>query len=147
MKCASIFLTLILGLALPAVGHAQWGTYAEEDRLDPYQYQDVDDGQLLKFGSYVLTPIGMGLEWGLMRPLHYVATQTVLAPVLSGDKEHFQFGQTDNASLVPPGTFAPPPVNLSTSFEPAPPERGVPSTLIEQVVPPAPSTGAQPAVH
>lgn len=113
----------------------------------PYEYQDVEDGQLLKFGSYVLTPIGMGLEWGLTRPLHYLATQTPLAPVLSGDKEHYQFGQNDNANRLPPETFAAPPVNLSNTFVSAPPEHTSVTTVIEQSVPPAPSTWSQPIIH
>lgn len=147
MKRVAILLTLIVSLMLPARGHAQWGTIAEEDRLEPYEYQDVDDGQFLKFASYVLTPIGMGLEWGLTRPLHHLATQTLLAPVLSGDKYHTQFGQNNNADLVPPETFAPPPLDFSNSFVPAPPEHTVVTTLIEQPVPPAPAIGNQPIIH
>ena len=147
MKRARTFLmTLILGLALPLLAHAQYGTYAEQDRLNPYEYQDVDDGQLLKLTSYVLTPFGMGLEWGLMRPLHYAATQTFLAPVLSGDKDYVQFGQNNNADLVPPGTFSPPPVNFSDYYVPSPPEQTVVTTLTEQPVPPSPP-GMQRSIH
>ncbi len=138
---------LILCLAMPALSHAQWGSYAEEDRLDPFEYRDVDDAQFLKFASYVLTPIGMGLEWGLMRPLHYAATQTALAPVMSGDKEHLYFGQSNNADLAPPGTFSPPPVNFSNAFVPSPDQHTVQSTVIEESIPPSMPAGGQRAVH
>jgi hypothetical protein len=147
VKRLAILLTLIGALAVPALTRAQWSDDSQQDRLNPYEYQDVDDGQLLKLGSYVLTPIGMGLEWGLMRPLNYLATQTPLAPVLSGDKDHYQFGQNDNANLVPPETFAAPPVNFSNTFVPAPPEHTVVTTVIEQAVPPSSSTGSQAIIH
>lgn len=147
MKRVSIVVSLLLALGLPATSHAQWGTYDEQDRLNPYQYRDVDDGQFLMFASYVLTPIGMGLEWGLTRPLHYTATQTVLAPILSGDKDYTQFGQNNNADLIPPETFAPPPMNFSTTFVPAPRDQPVSSSLIEQAVPPSTTAGRQPAIH
>lgn len=96
-------LALVL-MSWPAISHAQ---YEDEDLQHPNQYNDVEDGQLLKLFSYVLTPVGMGLEWGVARPLHYLATQTPLAPVLSGDTERTYFGQNNNASYVPPGTFGP----------------------------------------
>ena len=97
------FLALVL-MSWPAISHAQ---YDDEDLQHPNQYNDVEDGQLLKLFSYVLNPIGVGLEWGVARPLNYLATRTPLAPVLSGDTERTFFGQTDNASQLPPGTFGP----------------------------------------
>lgn len=97
------FLALVL-VSWPAISHAQ---YADEDLQHPNQYNDVEDGQLLKLFSYVLNPVGVGLEWGVARPLHYLATRTPLAPVLSGDTQATFFGETDNASQLPPGTFGP----------------------------------------
>jgi hypothetical protein len=91
-------------MSWPAISHAQ---YDDEDLQHPNQYNDVEDGQLLKLFSYVLNPVGMGLEWGVARPLHYLATQTPLAPVLSGDTQPTFFGQNNNASYLPPGTFGP----------------------------------------
>lgn len=147
MKRVAILLALIATLAAPALARAQWSGDVQQDRLNPYEYQDVDDGQLLKFASYVLTPIGMGLEWGVTRPLNYLATQTPLAPVLSGDKDYYQFGQNDNANLLPPETFAAPQVNFSNTFVPAPPEHTVVTTVTEESVPPSPPTGSQPTIH
>ncbi|MGH7001144.1 MAG: hypothetical protein ACREEA_06525 [Stellaceae bacterium] len=127
MKNAILWLFAVLLLALPARARAQ---YSDSDRLDPDEYRDVDNGQFLQFGAYVLTPIGMGLEWGMMRPLHHLATRTAIAPLLSGDKEHIQFGQNHNADLAPPGTFRPAPMNLTNQFVPAPPETGPLTTTI-----------------
>jgi hypothetical protein len=102
MKCAVVVILALL-LSWPAISHAQYndtGGQADQD-----QYQDVEDGQLLKVASYLLTPFGMALEWGVMRPLHYLATQTSAAPWLSGDTGDDFFGENHNADMVPPGTF------------------------------------------
>ncbi len=120
MKVKLLALFMIAALAHPAISHAQY--VDDTDTRNPYEYRDVDDGQLLKLFSYVLTPIGMGLEWSLMRPLHYAATQTATAPLLSGDKDVYEFGENNNSDLTPPGTFDPAPMNLSNSFVPSPPE-------------------------
>lgn len=153
MRRWAIVIILLLGVAWPRAGHAQCSPYStseekyDNDQLDPCQYQDVEDGQLLNFASYFMTPVGMGLEWGITRPLHYLATQTVLAPILSGDKDFKQFGQNNNADLLPPGTFAPPPLNFSTTFVPSPPEPPPPSRLVEQPINPSIPTGSQPALR
>ncbi len=119
MRATILALSVALLTILPAVAHAQY--VSDMDEANPYEYRDVDDGQLLKLAAYLLTPFGMGLEWGVTRPLHYVATQTSMAPLLSGDKDTYTFGQNNNSDLVPPGTFDPQPLNLSNSFVPAPP--------------------------
>jgi hypothetical protein len=104
MKRIIIGLLALVLMSWPAISQAQ---YSVEDLQHPNQYNDVEDGQVLKLFSYVLNPIGMGLEWGIARPLHFLAVRTPLAPVLSGDTEHPLFGETDNASRLPPGTFGP----------------------------------------
>jgi hypothetical protein len=102
MKRAAIgFLALVI-INWPLFVHAQ---YTNEDRQDPGRYNDVDDGQALKLVSYILTPFGMALEWGLTRPLHSLATNGPVAPLLSGDTEPSYFGQNNNADQLPPGTF------------------------------------------
>jgi hypothetical protein len=117
MKRALICFSAAVLLAWPAISQAQ---RMGDDLQNPGQYNDVEDGQLLKAVSYILMPIGMGLEWGLTRPLHYAATQTPLAPVLSGDRDNNNyFGQTDNLVKLPPGTFAPPPLNLGNNITPS----------------------------
>jgi hypothetical protein len=145
MKRTIFALAAISLIALPAIARAQYYDF-EQDTRNPYEYRDVDDGQALRLLAYVLTPIGMGLEWGLMRPLHYAATETALAPALSGDKDEYQFGQNNNADLVPPGTFNPEPMNLSNDFVHSP-ERpaGKSGRLRETIVPP--SRASQPQIH
>ena len=81
------------------------------------QYQDVEDGQFLKLVSYVLNPMGMALEWGLMRPLNSLATKSSVAPLLSGDKGPAFFSDNNNANQVPPGTFAPRTINPTNNME------------------------------
>ena len=71
---------------MPASALAQQGPY--NDKQNPNEYTDTEDGQLLKVFSYVIAPIGYALEWGVTRPLHYLATKTSLAPALSGDTEY-----------------------------------------------------------
>ena len=74
------------GDAMPAGALAQQGPY--NDKQNPNEYTDTEDGQILKVFSYVIAPIGYALEWGVTRPLHYLATKTSLAPALSGDTEY-----------------------------------------------------------
>jgi hypothetical protein len=106
------FFALVL-MSWPAISHAQY----DEDLQHPNQYNDVEDGQPLKLLSYILNPIGVGLEWGVTRPLHYLATQTPAAPILSGDTDRSFFGETNNADRVPPGTFGPYTINPTNRME------------------------------
>jgi hypothetical protein len=103
MKRAAICLLTLLALTLPHLSHAQ----DFDDESGPPPYNDVEDGQALRVAGYILAPFGYALEWGLTRPLHHAATDTPLAPVLSGDTEIKYFGQTSNADRLPPSTFAP----------------------------------------
>ncbi|MGH8013596.1 MAG: hypothetical protein ACREQ4_13955 [Candidatus Binataceae bacterium] len=105
MKRAALLLLTIALLSLPALSYAQYTDTSNSDLENPRNYNDVEDGQLLKLASYLLGPIGYGLEWGLARPLHYAATQTSLAPIISGDTNRAYFGQNHNADKLPPGAF------------------------------------------
>ncbi len=159
-----IVLSLALILAAPVLTRAQ---NDDIDETSNSQYHDVDDGQLLKLVSYILMPVGMALEWGVMRPLHHAATQTAAAPLLSGDRGSPFFTNNDNASLVPPGTFLPNVINTTNKIETT---NGIETTnkverfktsaqnrvtasslgaLKEESIPPsAPiSSGSQPALH
>ena len=44
------------------------------DRQNPNEYTD-EDSQPLRMLSYLVAPVGFLLEWGVARPLHYVATE------------------------------------------------------------------------
>src|SRR5438132_11825951 len=143
---------LALLLAWPLLSHAQ---FDDQDRQDAMQYRDNEDGQLLKIVSYILTPVGMTLEWGLTRPLHYAATQTPAAPLLSGDTDPSFFGQNSNASHVPPGTFGPYLINPTNNMQPSNDSRvasapGAPKRLApaQSIPPSAPQTSdTQPALQ
>ena len=146
-----IVCTLALILAGPAISGAQTD---EQDRQNPPPYRDVDDAQALKVVSYILTPVGMVLEWGLLRPLHYLATQTPVAPLLSGDKGSPFFSDNNNASQVPPGTFEPDTINPSNNFQasnktlvPVAPA-GTTLAPAQSITPSKPLlSGSQPALH
>jgi hypothetical protein len=143
---------LALVLTGPVVCHAQSDDF---DRQNPTQYRDVEDGQVLKVVSYILNPVGMALEWGVARPLHYLSTQSSAAPLLSGDKGPSFFTENNNASQVPPGTFGPPNVNLSNNLQASSNEAGVPVAPAGQTLAPAQSvppskpllSGGQPALR
>ncbi|HKV53093.1 MAG TPA: hypothetical protein VJN94_00495 [Candidatus Binataceae bacterium] len=147
MKRVTLALVVVM-LLWPAISRAQ---YMDQDEQNPTQYRDVDDGQLLKVVSYALTPVGMALEWGLTRPLHYLATQTAVAPLLSGDNGSSLFNQNDNASQVPPGTFGPYTINPTNSevansqvVTPVPVRR-IPLPPAETIPPSPPTQAGQPA--
>jgi hypothetical protein len=154
--------TLALVLAGPVICRAQAGPATpraqndDSDRQNPTEYRDLEDGQVLKLVSYILMPVGMALEWGLMRPLHHLATQTSAAPLLSGDNTPSFFNENKNANKVPPGTFGPytinPTNNLhasnnSATLVPVPPPRTKlpPSESIPPSQPVVPES--QPALH
>ena len=152
MKRVLICLVAALVLGWPLISHAQSGD--DEDQQNPNEYNDTWDGQALKLLSYILNPVGMALEWGLTRPLHYAATQTPVAPALSGDTNGSYMDRTDNASKVPPGTFGPYATNRTNGSQPeasgqalppvSPP--AFPSSQIQPVTPPQPS-GEQPVIR
>jgi hypothetical protein len=106
MKRISISLLALLALTMPSLAHAQ-SSIRDRSEFGPPPYNDVDDGQLLRLAAYVLAPVGYALEWTVTRPLHHLATDTVLAPVLSGDTNIRYFGETANASRLPANTFVP----------------------------------------
>jgi hypothetical protein len=58
--------------------------YSDVDQQNPNEYTD-EDSQPLRIVAYLVAPIGFALEWGVARPIHYVATQTFLAPVFNAD--------------------------------------------------------------
>src|ERR1700722_9049101 len=105
MKRVLSCLLAMLALTLPRLAQAQ--QYDVDDNYGPPPYNDVDNGQALQLAAYILAPFGYALEWGVTRPLHKAATDSPLAPVLSGDTEIRYFGETNNADRLPAGTFAP----------------------------------------
>lgn len=119
---AIISLCIAFTIGLPTLCHAQ--SY-DNDRQNPKQYTN-DDSQPVRLMAYVLSPLGFALEWGVTRPLHYIATDTFLAPVFGGDRT--------------PETYVPP-------FPPMEPEAGSPppQPTIEAALPPTELKPAAPA--
>jgi hypothetical protein len=146
-----IVCTLALILAGPAISGAQTNDQDQQTQ----QYRDVEDAQLLQLVSYILTPAGMALEWGVMRPLHYLATQTSAAPLLKGDNGPSFFSENNNADLVPPGTFGPYTINPTNNLQASNNNTPVPVAPAGTALPPAQSippsklllSGSQPALH
>src|SRR5216684_4395888 len=102
-RALMLFAAMVLFLSAPRISRAQYSS--SDDKATAGQYNDADDGQLLKIVSYALAPVGYMLEWTVTRPLNYAATETPLAPMLSGDTEGKNFfGETDRASQLPAGT-------------------------------------------
>ena len=143
-------MVLALAIAMPAMAFAQQGPY--NDKQNPQEYTNAEDGQLIKVVSYFIAPIGYALEWTVTRPLHYLATKTALAPAMSGD--------TENSEIYNPSPSAEPieplaPVDTASSSS----TRGssAPQTYIERTpvgppaVPPSlapvPTPPQQPALH
>jgi hypothetical protein len=142
MKRALIGLVVLVMAGWPVLSHAQY-----TDDEESSNYTDVDDGQALKVVSYILTPFGMALEWGLTRPLRYTATKTAIGPLLSGDTETSYFGQTNNAALLPPGTFAPSVMAGQYSSLPVPAQPSASRSTLAPVAPMQQSNLPQPAAR
>jgi len=108
----------VCALALVLAGPAICGAQTQDlEQRNTDEYRDVEDGQPLKGVAYLLTPVGMLVEWGVARPLHYLATKTFMGPVLSGDKRSVFFTENNNAGQLPPETFAPVKINPTNNLQ------------------------------
>jgi hypothetical protein len=117
---------LTLAVAMPRMALAQQGPY--NDKQNPNEYTNAEDGQLLKIVSYFIAPIGYALEWTVARPLHYLATKTALAPAMSGDTEYSEiYNPGPTAEPIEP--LAPANTGSSAAVEP---EMSAPQTYIER---------------
>jgi hypothetical protein len=117
---------LALAVAMPGMVFAQQGPY--NDKQNPDEYTDAEDGQPIKIVSYFIAPVGYALEWAVARPLHYLATKTSLAPAMSGDTERSEiYNPGPTAEPIEP--LAPRPTASSAS---AAPVTSAPQTYIER---------------
>jgi hypothetical protein len=138
---------MVLALGMPAMALAQQGPY--NDKQNPNEYTDTEDGQLLKVVSYFIAPLGYALEWGVTRPLHYLATKTPLAPAMSGDTEYSEmYNPGPTAQPIVPA----PPAKTASSGESAAPQTYIERTPVGPASVPAPlvpltSPPAQPVLH
>jgi len=97
-----LILAAVLLLAVPSFAHAQ---YSDMDKQAPGEYND-DDSQPLKLLSYALAPIGFVLEWGVARPLHYLATDSFMAPILGANTDADEMTVAPIAELPPLDTIS-----------------------------------------
>jgi hypothetical protein len=91
MLRAAICFSAALVLGFPNFSHAQ---YNDNDRQNSGEYTD-EDSQPLALMADVLYPVGFAAEWLIARPLHYVATDSPIAPVFR------PVGGTDNSPPPP----------------------------------------------
>ncbi len=84
---AIIGLSAALILGVPNLARAQ---YSDTDNQNPKEYTD-EDSNPLRMLAYLVSPIGFALEWGIARPMHYIATDTFLAPVFNSDTRPPEF--------------------------------------------------------
>ena len=82
MRRLPIVVLALLLLGVPAFSHAD--DFNESRTSQDY---NQDDSNPVRVMSYFLTPVGFVLEWTIARPLHYLATETFLAPALDSEYE------------------------------------------------------------
>ncbi len=149
MRRLTICAVLALALAIPSVTLAQQGPY--NDKQNPNEYTNTEDGQPLKIFSYVIAPIGYAFEWGVARPLHYLATKTSLAPVMSGDTEYSEIynpGPTvQPIQPLPPPSVAPLASAPGTHVEEAPMSSAAPRASQPSAPVLVAPSGGQPAMQ
>ncbi len=143
MRRVIFSLVAALLLVAPSFVHAQ---YSEMDRQDPTEYDD-QDSQLLNIVSYGLRPIGYMLEWGVSRPLHYLANKSPVAPVLGANTD----AEKDR---LPPITELPLPDDIQETTKPVRQETVIRSPFQAPVSSTTPSQSAakgsgasQPVLH
>lgn len=138
MRRAIIVVAAVLILGAPALARAQ---YNDTDRQNPTEYTD-EDSHPLRLAAFLMAPVGFVLEWTIARPIHYIATQTGLAPVFNGDVREPTYTPPAIAEipLDDVGDEALPP----TEVTPAPPVKSQQAPLSQS---PAPIPGSQPALQ
>jgi len=138
MRKVAIILAAALWLSLPTISRAQ---YNDSDRQDPKEYHDEDSQPLALFAD-VLYPIGYALEWGLTRPMHWIANDSPVSPA------YRPIGGSDNSAaprvpIIPDNTMDQ--TTTSTTPQDWSPTRS-PVTLNATVIRPVEPAAAAPSV-
>lgn len=141
---AIICLSAALFIGVPNLARAQ---NIDSDKQNPKEYTDEDSHPLRMF-AYFVAPVGFLLEWGVARPLHYLATSTFLAPAMNAETREptFQAPAIAEIPLDDVGDEPPVPSRFtgdvrSKSLE----ELRAPSTGIG--APTGAGSGSQPIIH
>ncbi len=145
MRRVAIILSAALFVALPAISHAQ---YNDTDNQNPKEYHDEDSQPLAIVGD-LLYPFGYAAEWLIARPMHYIATESPVAPVFRpvGGND---MSPPPPVPIIPDNTMDQ--ASSSTTPQDWSPTRGpitTNATVVKQAAPsaPPPASGSQPALH
>jgi len=79
----ALALAMIFAVASPARAH---------------DYDRENDGHLLRLVAYAFYPVGMGLEYGIMRPIHQLVSQPKLC-VIFGHEPRNQVDENGNPAV------------------------------------------------
>ena len=132
MKVVAILLSAAF-LTCAAPSYAQ---YADEQR-NPHEYTQ-EDSHPIKFLSYLLAPIGFVLDWTVARPMHYLSTESALAPVY-GNQEDDTPAAMPPLAQIPPDNFS---ANTASSLRD---QSLTPPVTKRKIEPVFPQASAQPA--
>src|SRR5579875_1979420 len=105
MRGFGVAVVLITALAVTSCAVAQAQDSGAE-MPNPNQYTQEDSHPVRGIG-YLLSPIGVALEYTIARPLHYLATNTFLQPILDPAREsdewtEFYGGGAGGVAALPP---------------------------------------------
>ncbi|HTY55227.1 MAG TPA: hypothetical protein VMB26_08505 [Candidatus Binataceae bacterium] len=104
-----IIIVILVAAFAPGRAFCQ-GQQDPNDIQNPKEYTD-EDANPLKMIATILNPVGYFLEWTVARPLHYLATDSPLAPVFGGNDEEdtYLYGKT----TIPPSLAEMPPSDMA----------------------------------
>jgi hypothetical protein len=144
MRRIAIILSAALFVALPTISHAQSN---DTDSQNPKEYHD-EDSQLLALFADVLYPIGFAAEWLVARPMHYLTTDSPVAPIFR------PVGGNDTTPpppvpIIPDNTMEQAESSSATAQDWSPTRSPVTTnaTVIRQAAPSSAPSNEQPALH
>jgi hypothetical protein len=57
----------------------------------PDEYDDSQSNPL-RVAAYLVNPVGVGLEWLIFRPFHYIVSRPYLEPIFGHHSGHWEVG-------------------------------------------------------
>ncbi|HEY9158232.1 hypothetical protein [Candidatus Binatus sp.] len=153
MRRIAIIFCAALWIALPTISHAQ---YNDTDLQNPKEYHD-EDSQPLAIVADLLYPVGFAAEWLVARPMHYLVTDSPVAPIFR-PVDGNDGTPAPPVPIIPDNTMESESASASTTPQDWSPTRGpvtTNATVIKQEAPSfvAPSTSSaapssgQPVLH